>query len=241
MILGQNIERRKMMNNNTSPYTNPYNGRIADINTPIKVIEVFTSIDGEQPRMGEITTFVRLAGCNLKCNYCDTANSQDKGSGEETTVRELLKQIRQVSVSNNVTITGGEPLLQMDAVEELCQRLRVLGYNINIETNGTINPTLPLLTSVTSMVYDYKSPELFKIDKQIIRYDDIIKCVINSKVAFEVVKKVATEYSYTKVYVGCVNGEEASLKEQDLIDMIIEAQLPNLHFNTQLHKKIGVS
>ena len=229
------------MNNNTNPYANPYNGRIADINTPIKVIEVFTSIDGEQPRMGEITTFVRLAGCNLKCNYCDTANSQDKGSGKETTVRELLKQIRQVSVSNNVTITGGEPLLQMDAIEELCQRLRVLGYNINIETNGTINPTLPLLTSVTSMVYDYKSPELFKIDKQIIRYDDIIKCVINSKVAFEIVKKVAAEYSYTKIYVGCVNGEEASLKEQDLIDMIIEAQLPNLHFNTQLHKKIGVS
>lgn len=229
------------MNNNVSPYANPYNNRVADVNTPIRIIEVFTSIDGEQPRMGEITTFVRLAGCNLKCNYCDTANSQSKDSGKEMTVRELLKQIRQVSVSNNITITGGEPLLQMDAVEELCQRLRVLGYDINIETNGTINPTLPLLTSVASMVYDYKAPELFKIDKQMIRCDDIIKCVINSRAAFEVVKKVATEYSYTKVYVGCVNGEEASLKEQDLIDMIIEAQLPNLHFNTQLHKKIGVS
>lgn len=220
----------------------PYNNKTVknyDLNTKIRVIEVFASIDGEQPRMGEITTFVRLAGCNLKCNYCDTAHSQDKASGEELTVRELIKVIRQVSFNNNITLTGGEPLLQSEAVEELCQRLSVLGYKINIETNGTIVPPMQVILNSNCMIYDYKSPELFKIPKEVLRSEDIIKFVINSKVAFDIVKKVATELMYTKIYVGCVNGEEACLDEKELIDMIIQAQLPNLHFNTQLHKKIG--
>lgn len=210
-----------------------------DINTPIRVIEVFNSIDGEQPRMGEVTTFVRLAGCNLACPYCDTKHSQDKESGELTTVIELVKKIHSIRINNNVTITGGEPLLQMEALEELCHRLKTLGYNINIETNGTINPTLSLLTEVDCMVYDYKAPELFKVTSML-RFEDIIKFVINSKTAFEIVKTVASDLCQTKIYVGCINGSEACLTEEELINMILEAKLPNLHFNTQLHKKIGV-
>lgn len=210
-----------------------------DLNTKIRVIEVFNSIDGEQPRMGEITTFIRLAGCNLKCTYCDTSHSQRLNSGEEMTVKDLVKLVNGMAINRNITITGGEPLLQMEAVEELCQRLYTLDYKINIESNGTLNPTIPLLNTVQCFVYDYKSPELFKVNKLNIRINDIIKCVINSRAAFEIVKKVAQEYKYTKVYVGCVNGTEASLKENDLIEMILQSCLSNLHFNTQLHKKIG--
>lgn len=210
-----------------------------DLNTKIRVIEVFNSIDGEQPRMGEITTFIRLAGCNLKCTYCDTSHSQPLNSGEEMTVKDLVKLVNGMAINRNITITGGEPLLQMEAVEELCQRLYTLDYKINIESNGTLNPTIPLLNTVQCFVYDYKSPELFKVNKLNIRINDIIKCVINSRAAFEIVKKVAQEYKYTKVYVGCVNGTEASLKENDLIEMILQSCLSNLHFNTQLHKKIG--
>lgn len=225
---------------NNLPYNNNRAVKNYDLNTKIRIIEVFTSIDGEQPRMGEITTFVRLAGCNLKCNYCDTAHSQDKMSGEEITVKELIKIIGAVSINNNITLTGGEPLLQGEAVEELCQRLVILGYKINIETNGTIIPSMQTILSSNCMIYDYKSPELFKIPKEVLRSEDVIKFVINSKVAFDIVKKVATDLVYTKIYVGCVNGEEACLNEKELIDMIIQAALPNLHFNTQLHKKIEV-
>lgn len=212
-----------------------------DINTNIRVIEVFTSIDGEQPRMGEISTFVRLAGCNLKCNYCDTPHSQTSDNCTSMTVRELVKLINSKVITANVTITGGEPLLQMEAVEELCQRLFDIGYNINIETNGTLTPTPNILKTTNCIIYDYKAPDLFKVDKTCIRLDDVIKFVINSRAAFEVVKEVTRQFRWTKVYVGCVKGEESSLKECDLIQMIIEANLINLHFNTQLHKLVGVA
>ena len=230
------------MSLNSLPYKDADKSKVKnyDLNTNIRVIEVFQSIDGEQPRMGEITTFVRLAGCNLHCTYCDTAESQSSEAGYDMTVKDLVKHINSTSNNRNVTITGGEPLLQIEAVEELCQRLNVLDYKINIESNGTFNPTTSLLNTVQCFVYDYKSPELFKVDKLNLRINDIIKCVINSRAAFEVVKRVAEEYKYTKVYVGCVNGEEASLKELDLIEMILASGLPNLHFNTQLHKKVGI-
>lgn len=210
-----------------------------DVNTPIRIIEVFNSIDGEQPRMGEVTTFVRLAGCNLKCDYCDTPHSQDKESGELTTVLELTKQVQKMHINSNVTITGGEPLLQMEALEELCHRLKTLGYQINIETNGSIEPTLSLLTVVDCMIYDYKAEALFNVTKML-RYNDVVKFVIRNEQQFQKVVEIAKQLEFNKIYVGCVQGEEGVLSEQDLITLIISAGLHNLHFNTQLHKKIGV-
>lgn len=227
---------------NNLPYKNADTLKVKnyDLNTNIRVIEIFQSIDGEQPRMGEMTTFIRLAGCNLRCTYCDTVESQSSEAGTDMIVKDLVKLINSKSINHNITITGGEPLLQLEAVEELCQRLSILDYKINIETNGTQKPTTSLLETVNCFVYDYKSPELFEVPKHLIRYNDVIKCVINSRAAFEIVKQVAEEYKYTKIYVGCVNGEEASLKEFDLVEMILDSGLPNLHFNTQLHKKIGI-
>lgn len=211
-----------------------------DINTPIRVLEVFNSIDGEQPRMGEVTTFVRLAGCNLKCDYCDTPHSQSVMSGKLMTVLELTKLIHKTSINNNVTITGGEPLMQMPALEELCHRLKSLGHNINIETNGTIEPTLPLLIEVDCMVYDYKAEKLFNVTKML-RAQDVIKFVIRTEAEFEKVILVARELQYNKIYVGCVQGEENVISEKDLIHLILTAGLNNIHFNTQLHKKIEVA
>lgn len=211
-----------------------------DINTPIRVLEVFNSIDGEQPRMGEVTTFVRLAGCNLKCDYCDTKHSQDLNSGELTTVIELVKKIQKTRINNNITLTGGEPLLQMEAVEELCHRLDTLGCDINIETNGTIKPTLDLLTSVKCMIYDYKAEKLFNVT-EMLRVQDVIKFVIRTEDQFDRVMLMAKQLSYNKIYVGCVQGEENVLAEKDLINLILTARLGNLHFNTQLHKKIEVA
>lgn len=211
-----------------------------DINTPIRVLEVFNSIDGEQPRMGEITTFVRLAGCNLKCDYCDTPHSQSLRSGEKTTVIELIKTIHTKRINNNITITGGEPLLQMVPLEELCHRLKTLGYNINIETNGSIKPTYTLLTEVDCMVYDYKAEALFNVTEWL-RRQDVIKFVIRTEAEFAQAATIAKLLNYNKIYVGCVQGEDGVITEKQLIDLILTAGLPNLHFNTQLHKKIEVA
>ena len=87
-----------------------------------KVVEIFTSINGEGIRAGQLAVFVRFQGCNLDCIYCDTrwANKED-AAYQIMTDEEIVHHILQTGV-RNVTLTGGEPLLQ-DEIERLIRRL----------------------------------------------------------------------------------------------------------------------
>jgi 7-carboxy-7-deazaguanine synthase len=97
----------------------------------MRLIEIFYSIQGEGPAMGRPATFVRLAGCNLSCQGCDT----DLKPGQEVSLPDVLKSIQ----GKRVVITGGEPTLQMGELTELISLLHSNGMEIHIETNGT-NP-----------------------------------------------------------------------------------------------------
>jgi 7-carboxy-7-deazaguanine synthase len=101
----------------------------------MKVYEIFDSIEGEGKRSGELTTFIRLAGCNLNCSYCDTKYAQSEDSfNNEYCVNDILSQINYM----NVTITGGEPLIHL-GIDSLLQALLNRGFNVNIETNGSVD------------------------------------------------------------------------------------------------------
>ena len=97
----------------------------------MKVNEIFSSIDGEGIRAGELATFIRLAGCNLRCNYCDTKYALAQDSGKEMTVSEILEKVNEFNVKN-ITVTGGEPLIHKD-IEKLIDKLIENGYKVNIE------------------------------------------------------------------------------------------------------------
>ena len=103
------------------------------------VNEIFYSIEGEGIRAGMPCVFVRFNGCNLNCNYCDTpyAHKPSDCDTDDMTVEQLVETIKFYGCPN-VTLTGGEPLLQKD-IDDLLYQLVRLGFNVNIETNGTIN------------------------------------------------------------------------------------------------------
>ena len=100
------------------------------------VAELFDSIDGEGKRTGYMATFVRFAGCNLRCSYCDTAYAwTEADAGEHLTEAELLDRIHAYPWKR-ITLTGGEPLLQLDFLLELFAKAKARGIHTCIDTAG---------------------------------------------------------------------------------------------------------
>ena len=98
--------------------------------------EIFQSIQGEGPLAGSLCVFVRTAGCNCMCDWCDTKYSWD--TWIEIPVSEVINSVKRYD-AKRVVITGGEPTIQIDEVEELATRLRKDGYHVAMETNGIID------------------------------------------------------------------------------------------------------
>ena len=115
--------------------------------------EIFSSVQGEGKSIGVPSTFVRLAGCNLTCSWCDTRYTWDwlSYSRSERTKRVSIDQVVetvQALRNKNVVITGGEPLLQKAAIEKIVDTLVGSAHTVEIETNGTLIPSSALLASV---------------------------------------------------------------------------------------------
>lgn len=160
------------------------------------VNEIFGSIDGEGLRAGELASFVRLAGCNLRCSYCDTEYALGKNAGIEMTVDDILCELNKLRI-RNVTITGGEPLIHKN-IDELIIKLIENNYKINIETNGSVDIEKYLGKCLITM--DYKSPssnmekkmKLENLEK--LRENDVLKFVVNES-DLEIVEKILRDYN----------------------------------------------
>lgn len=104
----------------------------------MKVIEIFKSIQGEGHYLGTPVVFIRLGGCNLHCPWCDTKNSWGD-QGTEMSLSEIRNKVDSIAEKSNIyrlVITGGEPTIHEDFLE-LVSVLKIAGYSVNIETNGT--------------------------------------------------------------------------------------------------------
>lgn len=142
------------------------------------VNEIFYSIQGEGPYAGRPAVFIRLGGCNLRCEWCDT----DYTTGNTTnSLEEVMKaveaELSHLTVQNNmlVVITGGEPFRQY--ISGLCVELVNRGYEVQVETNGTLsNPFFPW-ESVTVVV----SPKISLLHEDIRMNAKHFKYVISRK------------------------------------------------------------
>ena len=103
----------------------------------MRVVEKFVSINGEGIKQGQLSVFIRFAFCNLRCVYCDTLYSLINPKYEEESIDKLVEFILSTGVKN-VTLTGGEPLIQPD-IGKLLETLSELNLNVEIETNGSVS------------------------------------------------------------------------------------------------------
>ncbi len=101
----------------------------------MRIAEVFLSVQGEGFWTGTPSIFVRAAGCNLRCRYCDTPYASWYGKGDSYSTADILAKIQHWDCSH-VVLTGGEPMLAPD-LDSLCSQLQQRGYRITIETAGT--------------------------------------------------------------------------------------------------------
>lgn len=118
-------------------------GEVLELEHKFKVVEIFKSISGESYHSGQVAVFVRLYGCNLRCQYsdggCDTVYGYEGENYTEMTAVEICKQVFSLSPNKFVVLTGGEPLLDDHAPELIHKLIVEYGFKVDIETNGSIN------------------------------------------------------------------------------------------------------
>lgn len=210
----------------------------------MKVNEIFKSVDGEGLRTGELTTFIRLAGCNLRCSYCDTCYALKNSNGTEMSVDEIVKRAKKYDY-RNITLTGGEPLIHKD-VDDLISKLCENGFYVNIETNGSVPIDKYILNKNILITMDYKLPSsgveknmnLNNLEK--LRKNDVLKFVIG-KDDFDRIKEVIENHSIKSyIYLSPIFGEIEPFEIVDFMKIMHTQGIDTskMRVQVQLHKII---
>lgn len=210
----------------------------------MKVVEKFVSINGEGQRAGELAVFIRFKGCNLRCSYCDTmwANESDC-TYEEMSPKEIHTYIKSTGVKN-VTLTGGEPLLQKDMEELLKELLGDEELRVEIETNGAVDlkPFIGEHRPVFTM--DYKLPgsgqekAMNMENLMLLSMEDTVKFVSGSREDLEHAREIIEEYGLlerTHVYFSPVFGK---IEPVEIVSFLMNHRMNEARLQIQMHKVI---
>lgn len=209
----------------------------------LPVVEIFYSIEGEGKRAGAPTVFIRFAGCNLRCKYCDTKYAFNLNSPEIfwMDIDEIVSEVMKYKCKN-VTITGGEPLLYQAHMVRMIKFMTHLkpGIEVNIETNGTIVPTYTLMKLENVFITaDQKCPcsgynEVVSYLSDL-RKQDVLKFVVEDEVDLAFMKKVLIAHEVkSQIFVHPVFGADL----QKLAEFVKEHEYLNIRLGIQLHKVI---
>lgn len=218
-----------------------------------RIVEIFSSVQGEGLYIGQVQTFVRFYGCNIKCGFCD---ERRKTGFKEYSAQELMSVI--IKESNRViSFTGGEPLLYAGFLKEILPELKKKGFIVYLETNGTLkNKLLKIIDFLDIISMDIKLPSstgcraYWKAHadflKEAVKKKAFVKSVITNKTtlsdirkAVSIIKRIDKAIFFILQPVTINNKIQKITKAQKFLD-IANSTLDNVRFIPQVHKILDI-
>lgn len=205
----------------------------------LRIREIYRSIQGESARAGWPCVFVRTAGCDIRCAYCDEPHALTADGSRLMTIKEVLARVKAFGVAL-VELTGGEPLLQ-HATPELVRELCAAGYEVLVETGGhhDISPLDPRC----HVILDVKTPgsgmaernDLGNLER--LRPGDEVKLVLTDRADYEWARELLGRTRLTSRATVHLSPSFGVLDPRDLARWILEDGL-RVRLNLQIHKWI---
>ncbi|MEN5287142.1 MULTISPECIES: 7-carboxy-7-deazaguanine synthase QueE [Stenotrophomonas] len=201
----------------------------------LKITEIFTSLQGEADTAGWPTVFVRLTGCPLRCQYCDTAYAFHGGTWWD--IDDIVAHVQAQGV-RHVCVTGGEPLAQKRCLM-LLQKLCDAGLDVSLETSGALD--VSAVDPRVSRVVDIKTPGSAEVARNrlenlpLLTARDQIKFVICNREDYDWAKAMVAEHQLVQRTMVFFSPSKGEITARQLADWIVEDRLP-VRFQMQLHK-----
>lgn len=201
----------------------------------VRITEIFLSLQGESRSAGWPTVFVRLTGCPLRCQYCDTEYAFTGGEWQSL---DAVEQAVEGFGVRHVCVTGGEPLAQKSCIP-LLARLCDAGYEVSLETSGARDVSAVDLRVVKVM--DLKTPGSGEVERN--RYENIdhlsprdqVKFVICSRADYDWAREKVAEFDLASRCEVLFSPSHGQVDPRTLADWIVADRLP-VRFQMQLHK-----
>ena len=210
-----------------------------------KVVEIFESINGEGKKAGQLALFIRFQKCNLNCSYCDTKwANKDDSPYSLMSLEELYKKVVESGIKN-ITITGGEPLLQENIEIFLKKLAENPEISVEIETNGSINlKKFREIKNGPSFTMDYKLPksnmEKF-MDLENFKYltkKDTVKFVASDIDDLEKARKIIEKYSLVEKCAVYISPVFDKIELSSIVDFMKKYNMNGVNMQLQIHKII---
>jgi 7-carboxy-7-deazaguanine synthase len=202
----------------------------------LRITEIFLSLQGEANTVGRPTVFVRLTGCPLRCQYCDSEYAFSGGT--MMSLDDITQRVCELGVAH-VTVTGGEPLAQPNAIG-LMQRLIDMGLSVSLETSGALS--VEKVPDAVIKVLDLKTPGSNEAHRnlwtnlQYLTPQDQIKFVLCGRGDYDWARMRCDEHGlYNKVADVLFSPSHHELAPRDLADWIVADRLP-VRMQMQMHK-----
>ncbi len=206
--------------------------------TSLRITEIFHSLQGETSLVGLPTVFIRLTGCPLRCQYCDTTYSFH--GGERISLETILQKTRSFG-ARQVCVTGGEPLAQ-PGVHTLMTSLCDSGYVVSLETSGALD--VSNVDSRVRKIVDFKTPGSGEVHRNMwtnvlaLTHIDEVKFVLCDRADYEwAVFKLDEHALVTRVGEVLFSPSHSQLAAADLAQWILDDHLP-VRMQMQMHKMI---